>query len=272
MFAFNLYEGHMTTKDEDSRRLIQSVSRATTILGLYHQTQGPLGITEIARLMNLPKTTISGLVTTLTQAGFMEKTQQGKYSLGPELFRLGICYATNIDVVTLGRAWIERLCFQFRQPVNLGMLVNDKVALLMRKEPDDNYMVFPQAGSIIPSHSTAIGKILLAHMEPQRLTGLLDKYNFEQFTANTITDRDQFMQELQQIRQNGVGFDNQECINELSGIGGPVFNHEGRVIAAFAISGDPELIDKERAAMIEAVKLTSRQVSAMLGYLPQPSS
>jgi IclR family transcriptional regulator, KDG regulon repressor len=249
------------------KRLIQSVRRAASILDLFIKSSGPLGIMDFAKRLELPKTTIAGLVATLEAVGYLEKEPtSGKYRLGPELFQLGVNYAANIDVVTIGRPWIERLSFQFMEQVNVGMMIGDRITVMMRKQPEDQYMVFPQVGSVLPFHSTCIGKALFAYMDAARREALLTDYNFESFTSNTISSKEAFLAELEKVRSTGLSFDNQESINGHGGIGGPIFNHKGVAIAAFAISGNPANIEKRREDMIEAVKLTSQQVSAQLGY------
>ncbi len=67
------------------------------------------------------------------------------------------------------------------------------------------------------------------------------------------------------MRESGLSFDNQESISGLAGIGGPVFNHTGTVIAAFALTGNPETMARRRDDIIEAVRFTSREVSTQLG-------
>ncbi len=253
---------------KQNKRLIQSIKRASDILSLFIDEKKPLGITEFSKRLGLAKTTIAGIVSTLEALGFLEKDPfVGKYRLGPQLFQLGMKCATNMDLVNIGRAWMERLCFQFMEPVNLGMLVGDKVTVVMRVEPENRYMVFPQAGSVIPLHSTCIGKMLLAHMDSTKRGLLIAQCRFEKFTEHTITSVTRFLEEIEQVRQTGISLDNQESIMGLAGIGGPVFNHTGQIIAAFAITGNPENIAKRRKDIIEAVRFTSKQVSSQLGFL-----
>ena len=245
-------------KDEiKGKRLIQSIKRASDILALFIDEKKPWGITDFSRKLGLPKTTIASIVGTLLGIGYLEKDPfTGKYRLGPQIFQLGMKFATNTDLVTIARAWMERLCFQFMEPVNVGMLVGDKVMIVMRIEPENRYMVFPQAGSVIPFHTTCIGKVLMAYMETARCDSILSDYQYDRLTANTITTRDGFLKEIDKVRETGVGFDNQESIDGLAGIGGPIFNHSGMVIAAFAITGNAENISNKRERIIEAVKFT----------------
>ncbi|HQP30744.1 MAG TPA: IclR family transcriptional regulator, partial [Deltaproteobacteria bacterium] len=183
------------------RRLIQSIKRASDILGLFIVEQKPLGITEFSKRLGLAKTTIASIVQTLEAIGYLEKDpSSGRYRLGPQIFQLGMQCASNIDVITTGRAWIERLCFQFREPVNVGTLVGDKATIVMRIEPENHFMVFPQAGPMIPLHSTCIGKLLLAYMEESRRNALLSGYAFDKFTGNTFTSKTRFSTELETVK------------------------------------------------------------------------
>ncbi len=253
-------------KKGNQKRLIQSIKRASDILGLFIEEKKPIGITEFSKRLGLAKTTISSIVTTLEAIGYLEKDPFTlRYRLGPQIFQLGMKCATNMDLVTIARAWMERLCFQFMEPVNVGMLVGDKITIVMRIEPENRYMVFPQAGSVIPAHSTCIGKAILAFLDEGKRTALIAGLSFEGLTGNTITSPDQFLAELASVRETGVSFDREESIRGLAGIGGPIFNHTGTVIAGFALTGNPATMEKRKQDIIEAVRFTSTQVSSQLG-------
>ena len=250
----------------NEKRLIQSIKRASDILELFLNEKKPIGITDFSRRLGLAKSTVSSIVVTLDALGFLEKEHlTGRYRLGPQIFQLGMKCATSMDVVTLGRAWIERLCFQFMEPVNVGLVVGDKVTIIMRIEPENRYMVFPEAGSVIPAHSTSIGKMLFAYMDSKRRDEILKDYSFDILTSNTIGTKKRFLEELQQVKRDGISYDRQESINGLAGIGGPIFNHTGTLIAAFSLSGNPKTIEKKKNDIIPAIRFTSRQISSQLG-------
>ncbi len=257
-------------KTVPKKKLIQSIHRASDILDIFINEKKPLGITDFSHRLKLPKTTISSIVQTLLELDLLERDPLTlRYRLGPKLFQLGMKYATNMDLVLIARAWMERLCFQFSEPVNVGMMVGDKVVVVLRVEPENRFMVFPQSGSVIPTHTTCIGKILFAYMEPAQRDEILAGYAFEKLTENSIDNMKSFMEELQKVSREGTGFDNQESINGLAGIGGPIFNYTGQVMAAFAITGKADHIIQNRNEMMEAVKYTSAQISSQLGYKQQ---
>ncbi len=259
--------------DAPDKRLIQSLKKASELLDLFVESKKSLGISDFSRQLNQPKTTIQGIVNTLTALQNLEKDQQtAKYRLGPKLFQLGMKYATNIDLVSIARVWMERLCYQFREPVNVGMLVGDKVVIVMRLEPDNMFMVFPQVGSVIPSHTTCIGKILLAYLDSDRRQKLLEGYTFDRLTANSIDNANDFSAELLDVKNKGIAFDREENIIGLAGIGAPIFNYNGHIIAAFALTGNVKNIEARRGEIVESVRYTSTAVSHQLGYVPAGNS
>ncbi len=264
---FLLYS--MTNMKTKKVKLIQSIAKAHDILSFFVHDKRTIGISEFAKKLSLPKTTIHSIVKTLCYLGYLEKdVTTGKYMLGPYVFQLGMKYATNLDIVSIGRVWAERLCFQYRQPVNIGMLVGGKVVVVLRVEPENRFMTYPQTGSVIPMHTSCIGKLLCAYTDNYRLHELLESYEFKALTKNSISSKENFINELKMVRSMGISFDNQESIAGLAGIGGPIFNYTGQIIAAFAITGDADFIEKHRDDIITTVKDTSLQLSLQLGYIP----
>lgn len=259
----------MTIKKTKHVKRIQSIERAHAILSLFINEKKSLGISDFAKLLTLPKTTVQGIVQTLCHLGYLEKDHEtGKYRLGPYVFQLGMKYATNLDLVSIARVWAERLCSQFKQPVNIGMLVGDKVVIVLRVEPENRFMSYPQVGSVIPTHTTCIGKLLCAYMETKRLHEILKDYTFQMLTPNSITTKEDFLKEIKKVRQTGISFDNQESVMGLAGIGGPIFNYTG-IIAAFAITGNADFIINHKQDIIHAVRDTALQLSVQLGYNPE---
>src|SRR5689334_1519607 len=95
--------------------IIQSVKRSTDIISLFSSAQPSLGITQIAALLNLNKTTVWGLVTTLEQQGFLQQdpaTQ--KYGVGPKLFELGMVYAGTLEINAKASRLVQGLASRTR--------------------------------------------------------------------------------------------------------------------------------------------------------------
>lgn len=256
-----------SSKNQNEPRMIQSIQRASSILDLFLDNKEPLGISDLAQILKLPKTTIQGIVTTLQELRFLEKDRHSaKYRLGAKLFQLGMSYATNLDIITLARVWMERLCFKYREPVNVGMLVGKQVVIIFRAEPDKRFMTFPQSGSLIPAHTSGIGKMLFSTLRENRLDEILSTYSFDRLTKNSIGSVEEFKNELKKVREEGLAYDNEENFIGLAGIAAPVHNYTGHVIAAFAISGNAEHIKSIHPELTSEMRETAQQISEQLGY------
>ena len=246
---------------------IHSLRKAADILNLFTQDFKLCGISDMARMLDIPKATVQNLVRTLEEIGYLEKDiDSSKYKLGPVLFQLGMKYATTMDLAVIARTWLERLCQQFNESAHAGMLVGGRVIIVLRVEPENRFMVFPQTGSVIPFHTSSIGKIILAFMDPKKRESALSNYSFMKLTERSIVNLADFMNELDNVREDGIGFDLQESVTGLSCVGGPILNHRGDCIAAFSISGNSFNIEKNREEIVSAVRYVSSQMSSQLGY------
>ncbi len=246
---------------------IQSLKKAANILNLFTQESKLFGITDIAKKLALPKPTVQSLVRTLEEIGYLEKDfVTSKYMLGPALFQLGMRFIANMDLAVIARDWMDRLCRQFDEAIHVGMMVGLKVVIVLRADPASRYMIFPQAGTVIPVHTSGVGKILLAFMEQERRDEVLAGCAYPKLTEKSIDNRTDFLAELDRVRVDGVAFDREESLTGLSCVSGPVFNNKGQCMAAFSVSGNAHTIDTKREEIISAVRYVSSQISAQLGF------
>jgi DNA-binding IclR family transcriptional regulator len=254
---------HETT----GNRQIQSLRRAAEILDLFTNGSRWLGISDIARFLQINKTTVQGLVSTLASLQYLEQDPDTKkYGLGRALFQLGMTYATGMDLVDLARVWMERLYYRYRIPVNVGMLVGGQVIIVLRVDEESQFMSFPRVGSVIPAHSTAIGKILLAHLEKKKQGELLKTMELPALTDNTTTSTGELLLELNRITEEGIAWDREENISGLAGMGAPLYDHTGSVMAAFAVTGNADELYSRSDELKTEIINTSRNLSRQLGY------
>ncbi len=248
-------------------KMIQSVQRAAEILELFLDEDDVLGISDFAQRLNLAKTTVQGIVKTLASLNYLEKDRRSaKYRLGPVLLHLGFKYARNMDLLSESMVWIERLSFKFQMTVNVCIRVGNKVIVLYCVEPRDRYSTLFNIGASIDIHATAAGKVLYAYLDKKLRDKALKDYEFTVYSANSITNLSDFTKELEKTRKNGIGFSFEEGLTATSSIGAPILNAKGKVLAAFAIIGNPTEINKSLDEIVFEVKNTSLEISKRLGY------
>ena len=166
---------------------IQSLERAAAILRLLAGGERRLGLSDVSSSLGLAKGTAHGILRTLQQEGFVEQDpESGKYQLGAELLRLGQSYLDVHELRARALVWADDLARASGETVYLGVLHQHGVLIVHHVfRPDDSRQVL-EVGSMQPLHSTALGKVLLAHDPVAR--GELDDYPPESFTSRTLVD------------------------------------------------------------------------------------
>jgi DNA-binding IclR family transcriptional regulator len=115
-------------------------------------------------------------------------------------------------------------------------------------------------------HCTAEGKVLLAYLAPDKAAGMLKGKPFRQYTINTITDIGQLISHLDKVRSQGFAINAEEMVEGVRAIAAPVFDHNGRNIAALSIAGPSSRLSLERIyRLVTVLKETCASISMQLG-------
>jgi len=248
-------------------KTIQSIDRALEVLELFTGEESTLSISDIAERLNLPKSSVRGIVNTLFARNFIEKSSSsGDYQLGTMLFQLGMKYTGINNIMTISGAYMERLTFKYRQAVNVSMAIGNAISIVMRFDSTQKHLAYPSSGSLIPAHASATGKMLLAFMDDEHREIFLGNSTYRSFTPNTITKKEKLIRELDEILKTRLGFSNEEYILGQCSISGPIFNASGSVIAAFAVSGPADAINAKKNEIINDIRYTSSLLSSKMGH------
>lgn len=122
-------------------------------------------------------------------------------------------------------------------------------------------------GGVMPLHCTGVGKTLLAYHGEELLDQIAHPPGLARMTTHTLDSLPQLRRELDRIREQGYAVDQEEAVEGLSCVAGPVFNHLGQVVAAFSVAGPATRLTSARLPEIaQMVRETSDEISYRLGY------
>lgn len=246
---------------------IQSVDRSLQILEVFSSKNRELGVTEIANILGIHKSTVFGLLATLENRGYVEQNlENGKYKLGLKLFELGNLVQEGMDLRSIAVPFIEELVEKFGETVHLVVHDRGEVVYIDKRESQSAIRILSQVGRRLPMYCTGVGKCLLAYIREEDLQTIIKK-GFQPFTPNTIVDEQQLKKELEKIRENGYAFDMEEIEMGLRCVAAPVKDARAEVIAAISLSGPSMRMDEKRMyELIEPVKFAALKISHNLGY------
>jgi IclR family KDG regulon transcriptional repressor len=249
--------------------IIQSVERALKILDLFDEQTTELKITEISKQMNLHKSTVHSLLKTLQVYRYIDQDEEsGKYRLGMKLFERGNLLLQMMDIRMIARKYLLDLSLRTGQTTNLVILDGQEGVYIDKVEGQKAVILYSRIGRRIPLHCSAVGKALIAFKNDTVLSDLLRGYSYQQHTDRTIDNENDFLQEIERIRDSGVAFDIEENEPGVRCAAVPVRDHSGQVAAAVSISTlISSVIDQEFQGYIELLKQTAADISTHLGYM-----
>jgi DNA-binding IclR family transcriptional regulator len=255
---------------QPSRSSVQSVDRAVAILKSFSLETPERGVGELSHELGLHKSTVSRLVKTLEQGGFLSRNPYtGRYRLGLDLIGLAGQVASYMDLRELARPALRQLALDCQESVNLVVLDAGQVINLEQFVPPERQVKdIGRVGRRMPAHCTAAGKVLLAFLAPAELEQALPA-ELVSFTPHTITDRDRLVQALARVRRQGYAEARQELEEGLNALAAPIHDHSGSVLAAASVSGPAYRVTPEELPRL-AVRLqeVTQQISGWLGYRP----
>ena len=144
-----------------SEYAIQTVTNALRVLQAF-ETDEQLGVTELARRLHLHKNNVFRLLATLEENHWVEQTDAELYRLGTSCLRLSQSLARTRLVTRHARPALASLCRETGETAHLGVLRDFEVVHLDGEQAPGMIAATLRIGERLPSHCTALGKVLTA--------------------------------------------------------------------------------------------------------------
>lgn len=214
-----------------------TVGKALGILDLIAAQPAPIRFSELQKLSSLPKATLYRLVQTLVIEGMLvQDPDSGAYSPGLRLVRLAHSAWRHASLGPVARPHLDALASLTGFTVHLAQLDYGHVLYIDRRDPRDPDAMFTDAGKVAPAYCTAVGKAMLAWLDPQQLDQVLSMQSFHRFTPTTLASEAVLRQSLERVRERGYAVDVEEYQNGVICVAVPVLSAENRVLGAVSLS------------------------------------
>ncbi|PLS18617.1 IclR family transcriptional regulator [Bacillus sp. M6-12] len=248
-------------------RFLSSVKNGMRILRLFKRGQDELSVTEIAKNLNLPKSTAHRLITTMVNEGFLSKNPNtNRYRLGLSLLSLGGVIFSHRDLYIEAQPVLKRLVDQLGETAHICLLEHDEVVYFVRTECKDSSRLLTQMGRKSPFHCTSEGLAILAFQPEKTVKKLLSK-NLYAYTPYTITDNDSLKDELTKIKKSGYALSRDQFYEGFVGIAAPIRDFNGSVTSAISVIGPTSRITEDRYSyFIKHITNAAKEVSNLLGF------
>ena len=251
---------------DNDKYLLSSVYNTLEVVDLLSKGE-EMSLAEISKELNMGKASIFRMLYTLEKKGFVYKTSDAKYKLGIKFAHYGSIVLERQNKYSTAKPFLQKLRDKHNETTHLAILDEDYNIIFMDKESSNSTIqMTSKIGAKLPAYCTGTGKVLLASILDEELEKKIQEFKFEKKTECTITDPNEFIEELRKTRIQGYGEDIEECEIGLVCYAAPIKDINGKTVAAISISGPTARMKQNKEVLICSIKEVSEELSKTMGY------
>jgi IclR family KDG regulon transcriptional repressor len=240
---------------------VEAVRKAVRVLQGLADADGGIGVSDLARNLQIGKASVFRLLHTLADLGLVQQDSDTRqYRLGAELIVLGQAASQSIDLRRAARPTMERLSSATGMPSYLNVPGSRDVVCLEHVPSLSRIDLYGQAGHTMPYHACPSGLVLLAFGPSERLERALS-LGFPRYGRNTIVSRRALLAALEEVRLCGYAFGTDDLEDGVTSVAAPICDVHGVVIGALGLAGFSHMFEGRRDSMIAALEEAATDVS-----------
>lgn len=231
-------------------------------------TSPEIGVSDLARHLQQPKTTVQRGLMTLHEAGWIRPTNEPRrrWKITSKLFMLSRSAETEARLRRAALPVMQELRDDTQETTHLMVREERHLVLIERVDSPLALRTVRDLGSRSPLHTSANGKVFLAHLSTREQEDYLSG-KLSALTENSKTDPDLLRKEIAQIRKLGYATNIGELDLHVHAVAAPILTQEGRPIAALSISSPAARLPLDRMAsfgekVINAARTVSQRLAA----------
>jgi DNA-binding IclR family transcriptional regulator len=244
-----------------------TVGKALTLLDLVESFHAPVRFNEILKESPFPKPSTYRLLQTLVNQEMLSfNNDSGHYSLGSRLIRLAHSSWQNASLAPIATPFLDALSNKTGETIHLAKLDNAQTLYLDKRNAAKPIEMFSNAGKVGPAYCTGVGKAMLAHLDDKLRDKYIAQQSFYAYTPKTFTDQDSFIDELEQIKTQGVSFDKEEHEPGIICIAVPILGPHNELYGAISITSSTERTTLKKLELYkDDLQKTAQQIGITAG-------
>lgn len=213
--------------------------KGLALLEVLARSDRPLGVTELARRLEIGKSNAHRLLQALTELRYVRRDEAaGTYQASIRVWELGAAMLGQIDLRRIAVPAMQALLEHSRETVHLSVLDHDEVVYLHKLDSPEPVRAYSEIGGRAPACCVATGKAMLAFEGVALLQALSQR--LVRHSPRSIVDAGEFMREMERIKTNGYAVNRGEWRDSVCGVAAPIRDPSGKVVAAIGVSGPAE--------------------------------
>jgi IclR family pca regulon transcriptional regulator len=244
---------------------VQSLERGLAVIRAFDAHHPELTLSEVARICDLTRAAARRFLLTLTDLGYV-RTDGRLFSLTPRVLELGYAFLSSLTLPEVAQPHLEQLSAEVHESSSVSVLDGDDVVYVARVPTRRIMAVAINVGTRFPAYATSMGRVLVAHLPPERVQAYLGRVRLDRLTARTVGSVAELRTELDRVREQGYAIVDQELEEGLRSMAAPVRDRSGAVGAAVNVSvhASRTSVAAMRATLLPPLLTTADRITADL--------
>jgi IclR family transcriptional regulator, pca regulon regulatory protein len=259
----------------NKRYFINSLARGFKLLEKMAEAEHPLTLSQVAESMAMTLPTAYRFLYTLQAIDFIEKEPDRKaYRITPKVLKLGYGVFKSSELWNTAHPYLLRASQEYGETFNLAVLEKDRILYIDRVKTQSILTINLEIGSKLPAYCTSMGRVLLAWLPLEEARRRLRLNPRKKYTDRTVTGLAKLEKILAHVRRSGYAVNNGELAPELASVAAPVFNRQGKVVAALNMAANAARhgTDYLHQVMVPAVVQCAERISSAMGHFKDENS
>ena len=243
---------------------VKSAARILDLLEMLSVVPGPMRLTDIARQMEMPKSSTVALLGTLSGRGYVDQRDDG-YVIA-ERYRDGDWIAGECGLMRrVAQTVMGALAVQTGESCFLAIAAHDWHVQYVEKAVSDNPLRYDIALPLLrPAHATSVGRVLLADQPDDVLLRYLTSDRITKLTERTVTDPQRLMSDIVRVRSDGIATIANSSVMGASGVAAPIRGSASAIIGALCVIAPSPRFDAAREHITAHLRAATLQICAQL--------
>ena len=227
------------------------------MLGLFTAETPEWGVTEVATILGLPKSTTFDLLASLAKIGLLQQTTDDRYRLGWQLLVIRRRLINSIGFNDRTQRTIAELAHHLSATITIGACDGRGVVCIGHASVSRTEPVLAE-GARLPGHASALGKLLIAQLPWPKVLQRIDQYGLPALTVNSVSDIDVFRKQLTCARDNDLAVEHGETVIGQSCLAVGIYERERQVISALSICTPSETMHSRHQEFARIARRAAR--------------
>ncbi len=248
-------------------RLVPAVDRAVRILDALSCSPEPLSLADLARSLELPRSSLHGLLATLVHLDLARRDDDARFRPGARPIDWARAWNGQAEVVAAFERQATRIAALTAETVMLAALDGFEVVYLACRPGQRALEINFRVGGRLPAAIASSGKAMLATLSDTQVREQLGGHVFPKTTRHSVSGLTALIRQLQKVRLDGYAIDDEEAAEGMQCFGAAIRTDDGTPSARHAVAVSvikAGLAPRRKRELIQAVQALAAEIEQAL--------